>query len=177
MMTEVSLPKSRRRRNSATSTGAALRVKRPLRPARPLDPINVVLGALAEKHRHLLAQVAQAPVAFHQLLPDLPVLAQLDQLADRLAQALDGQGQVVLHQLRLADAQLGPVPPARRGRFPAAETPFPGGPVQLLAGRLDLGKERSASLSSAATSLTAPPLRKVASRPLSVRGFQSRCKA
>ena len=112
-----------------------------MRPAGPLDPIDRVLGALAEEDGDFLAQLRQPPVAFHQLLPDLLVLAQLDQLADRLPQALDGQGDVVLHQLRLADAQLGPLAPARRRRFAAAEAALLGRLLQRFARRLDVGEE------------------------------------
>ena len=50
-------------------------------------------------------------------------LAQLDQLADSLAQALDGQREIVLHQVRLADPQLAPLPAARAPARPAGRPP------------------------------------------------------
>ena len=112
-------------------------------PPRPLDPIDRVLGALIEKGSNLLAQLGQPPVAFHQLLPDLFVLTQLDQFADRLSQALDRKRDVVLDQLRLANAQLGPFTAAREGRFAAAKAALFGRLLQLLAHRLDVREEFS----------------------------------
>ena len=70
----------------------------------------MLIGALAQEHRHGLAQFGQSPVPLHQFLAGVLVLTALDQFADRLAQSLDRQCHVVAHQVRSADAQLRPCP-------------------------------------------------------------------
>ena len=79
-----------------------------LRFAGALDPINIFLRALAEKRRDFIPQFGQPPIAFHQFLAGVLVLADLDQFADRFAQALNRQSHIVLHQIRPANAQLRP---------------------------------------------------------------------
>ena len=79
-----------------------------MRLAAALDPINVVAGALVEKCLHLFAQLGEPAVALDQFLPDVLVLAQFDQLADGLAQSLNRQRDIVLHQFGAADAEFRP---------------------------------------------------------------------
>jgi len=77
-----------------------------------LDLVNMVIRLLAEKFRDLDAKFAKAAVAFDQFLADVLVLAGLDEFAHRLAQALDRQRDIVLHEFGAADAQFLPFAPA-----------------------------------------------------------------
>ena len=81
-----------------------------LRLAGALDPVNVVVCALFEKRLHLITQLVQPPVAFNQFLPDVLVLACLDEIAHRFPQPLDGQCDIVLHQFGAANTEFRPVP-------------------------------------------------------------------
>ena len=124
MMTLVSVSNSRRRRNSATSTGAAFSDEIALRLAAAFHPIDVVVRLLAQKFRDFHLQFAQPPVALDQFLADFLVVARFDEFAHGLAQALDGQGHVVFHQFRAADAQFLPFAPAGGTAFAAGKSRF-----------------------------------------------------
>ena len=97
----------------------------------------MVIRLLAEKLHHLAAQLAQTTVALDQFLPDLLVLAGLDELAHRFAQALNGQGHVVRHEFGAADAEFLPFAAAGAAAGFAAEARFGGG-LNFFAGRLDV---------------------------------------
>ena len=110
----------------------------------------MVLGALVEEHRDFFTQLGQPAVALGQFLAEVLVLAEFDEVADGLAQALNEKGNVVLDQLGVADAQLAPVARARDGGRKtgapgiAGGLPAPGGFVPLVdfvASRFDPGKE------------------------------------
>ena len=148
-----------------------------LRLAAAFHPVNVVGGTLFEERLHFLAQLVQPPVALDQFLPDVLVLAQFDQIADGFAQALNRQRDVVLHQFGAADAQFRPGAAAFR-RFRRRQIWFCRRISGFLRTRLRHFQKTCRPRSRmSATSFTAPPLRKVASRPFSVRGFHSRFKA
>ena len=100
----------------------------------------MVGGALFEERFHRVAQLGQPPVALDQFLPDVLVLAQLDQIAHRFAQALDGQSNIVLHQFRAADAKFRPLPAGGAG-FRRAETVFSSIALNLITRSLNVFKK------------------------------------
>ena len=140
MMMLVSLSNNRRRRNSATSIGAAFSARFLLRLAAAFDPIDMVAARSARGMPSLLAQLVQPPVALDQFLPDVLVLAQFDQIAHRLAQALNRQGDIVLHQFGAADAQFRPGA-AAFGEFRRRRSGLRPRLLDFLARRLDVFKK------------------------------------
>src|SRR5258706_10864215 len=92
----------------------------------------MVFRALAQEHDDFGAQQSEAPVAFQQFLAYVVVLADLDQLANRLTQAFQGQRDIILDDVWLADAKLGPITPPNRS-FPGTERALFGCSLNLVA--------------------------------------------
>ena len=63
---------------------------------------------LAQKFRDFDFQFAQPPIALNQFLADVFVFAQFYKFAYRLAQSLDWQRHIVLHQFCAANSQFRP---------------------------------------------------------------------
>ena len=124
---------------------------------------------MAQKNGDLLAQLGQAPVALRQFLRRILVVDSFDQGADFLAQALEGQGQVVRHQIGAADAQF--TPAARR--VPAVRLAFGRDGV---AGLLDRREKLLRLLEQIVHQVYPSAGATTASRPFLVCGFQSRCR-
>src|SRR5437763_446628 len=68
--------------------GSSIQSNCPLRFAAALDPVDVVLSALTEEKRDLLAQLCQPAIALHQFHADFLVLAEFDQFTDCFTQSL-----------------------------------------------------------------------------------------
>ena len=89
-----------------------------------------------------MPQFEQAAVALHQLLAGVHVVGGFHQLAHGLAQALDGQGHVVLHEVGLADAEFLPVAPLAVAAAEALAAGLGSLRVQFVADLLDALEER-----------------------------------
>ena len=88
-----------------------------LHPTGALNPVDMVVGALAQKNRHRVAQLGDAPVALDQLGSGPRILGVFNQAAYRLTHVLQRPRDIVFHEIGLADAQLAPVALAARGFF------------------------------------------------------------